>query len=134
MRVSILANPERAGTGQVAITPGDSYFGGSPPDEKIFHPLAELRIFLAREVFRQVVPVEKASAGLNESDMLLRRELKLNYLGTIMSLTLDHDPAILDGIALDVELYGKPFAVASGHLMWLMTSIAKRWRSWWTSA
>lgn len=102
------------GKGQIAITPGDSYFGGFPPDEKIFHSLAEIRIFLAREVFRQMVPVEKASGGLNESDMLLRRELKLNYLATIMSLTLDHDPAMLDGIALDVELYGKPFAIASG--------------------
>lgn len=102
------------GKGQIAITPGDSYFGGFPPDEKIFHSLAELRIFLAREVFRQMVPVEKASAGLNESDMLLRRELKLNYLATIMSLTLDHDPAMLDGIALDVDLYGKPFAIAPG--------------------
>jgi len=102
------------GKGQIAITPGDSYFGAFPPDEKIFHPLAELRIFLAREVFRQMVPVEKASAGLNESDMLLRRGLKLNYLATITSLTLDHDPAMLDGIALDVELYGKPFAIASG--------------------
>jgi hypothetical protein len=100
--------------GQIAITPGDSYFVGSPPDEKIFHLLAELRIFLAREVFRQMVPVEKASTGLNESDMWLRRELKLNYLATIMSLTLDHDPAMLDGIALDVDLYGKPFAIASG--------------------
>ncbi|MDX6443130.1 MAG: hypothetical protein QOH71_204 [Blastocatellia bacterium] len=102
------------GKGQIAITPGDSYFGGFPPDEKIFHSLAELRIFLAREVFRQMVPVEKASAGLNESDMWLRRELKLSYLATIMSLTLDHDPAMLDSIALDVELYGKPFAIASG--------------------
>jgi hypothetical protein len=102
------------GKGQIAITPGDSYFGGFPPDEKIFHPLAELRIFLAREVFRQMVPVEKAPGGLNESDMLLRRELRLNYLATITSLTLDHDPAMLDGIALDVELYGKPFAIASG--------------------
>lgn len=102
------------GKGQIAITPGDSYFGGFPPNEKIFHSLAELRVFLAREVFRQMVPVEKASAGLNESDMLLRRELKLNYLATIMSLTLDHDPAMLDGIALDVELYGKSFAIASG--------------------
>ncbi len=102
------------GSGQIAITPGDSYFGGFPPDEKIFHPLAELRIFLAREVFRQMVPVEKASAGLNEADMLLRRELKLNYLATITSLTLDHDPAMLDGIALDVDLYGKPSAIASG--------------------
>ena len=102
------------GNGQIAITPGDSYFVGSPPAENIFHSLGELRIFLAREVFRQMVPVEKTSAGLNESDMLLRRELKLNYLATIMSLTLDHDPAMLDGIALDVELYGKPFAIASG--------------------
>jgi hypothetical protein len=102
------------GKGQIAITPSDSFFVGSPPDEKIFHPLAELRIFLAREVFRQMVPVEKASAGLNESDMWLRRELKLSYLATIMSLTLDHDPAMLDGIALDVELYGKPYAIASG--------------------
>jgi hypothetical protein len=33
--------------GQIAITPGDLYFAGSPPDESIFHKLAELRIFLS---------------------------------------------------------------------------------------
>lgn len=63
--------------GQIAITPGGLYFAGSPPDEKIFHSLAELRIFLARAIFRQMVPVEKPNAGMNETDMSLRREVSL---------------------------------------------------------
>src|SRR6266404_1125730 len=45
--------------GQIAITPGGLYFAA--PDESIFHELAKLRIFLAREIFRQIVPVEKPS-------------------------------------------------------------------------
>jgi hypothetical protein len=45
--------------GQIAVTPGGLYFAGSPPDERIFHELAELRIFLSREIFRQIVPLEK---------------------------------------------------------------------------
>jgi hypothetical protein len=101
--------------GQIAITPGDLYFAGSPPDEKIFHELAELRIFLAREVFRQMVPVEKPNAGLNETDMLLRRELKLTYLAGVASLTIDQDPAILDRAALDLDLYAKPAGAVSGR-------------------
>jgi hypothetical protein len=101
--------------GQIAVTPGGLYFAGSPPDEKIFHELAELRIFLAREVFRQMVPVEKASSGLNETDMLLRRELKLTYLAGIASLTIDQDPAIQDRVALDLDLYAKPAGAVSGR-------------------
>src|SRR5205807_8229501 len=100
--------------GQIAITPGDPYFGGSPPEEKIFHNLAELRIFLAREIFGQMVPVDKPSADLNEADMLLRRDLKLNYLAAITSLLLDHDPAILDRVVLDLDLYAKPIGIMSG--------------------
>jgi hypothetical protein len=100
--------------GQIAVTPGGLYFAGSPPDERIFHEMAELRIFLAREIFRQMVPLEKPAAGFNEADMLLRRDLKLNYLAGIMSLAIDHDPAILDRVALDLDLYAKPAGVVSG--------------------
>lgn len=100
--------------GQIAITPGDSYLVGSPPDEKIFHALAELRIFFAREVFRQMISVDKATDGLNEADMLLRRDLKLNYLAGVTSLAIDHDPAILDRMALDLDLYAKPASIPSG--------------------
>ena len=100
--------------GQIAITPGDSYFIGSPPEESIFHSLAELRIFLGREVFRQMIPVEKPNAGLNEGDMLLRRNLKLNYLAGMMSLAIDHDPTILDRVVLDLDLYAKPVGIMSG--------------------
>ena len=100
--------------GQIAITPGDSYFIGSPPDEKIFHALAELRIFLAREVFRQMIPVEKPNAGLNDADMRLRCDLKLNYLAGLASLAIDHDPNILDRVALDIDLYARPVGIVSG--------------------
>jgi hypothetical protein len=100
--------------GQIAITPGGLYFAGAPPDEKIFHELAELRIFLSREIFRQMVPLEKPIAGLNEADMSLRRELKLNYLAGAMSLAIDHDPVILDRVALDLDLYAKPVGTMSG--------------------
>ncbi|HBB95567.1 MAG TPA: hypothetical protein DC054_09260 [Blastocatellia bacterium] len=100
--------------GQIAITPGDSYSTGSPPDESIFHSLAELRIFLAREIFRPMVPVDKPSEGLNEADMILRRDLKLNYLAGLVSLAIDKDPAILDGVALDIASYAKPVGIVSG--------------------
>ncbi len=100
--------------GQIAITPGSAYFMGSPPDETIFHNLAELRIFLAREVFRRMVPIEPPNTGLNEADMLLRHDLKVNYLAAITSLSLDHDPTILDRVALDLDLYGKPVGIMSG--------------------
>jgi len=101
-------------SGQIAITPGNSYLVGSPPDERIFHSLAELRIFLGREVFRQMVPVEKPTSGLNEIDMLLRRELKLNYLAGIASLTIDQNPEVLGRAALDLDLYATPAGVMSG--------------------
>lgn len=100
--------------GQIAVTPGSLYFAGSPPDERIFHEVAELRIFLSREIFRQMVPLEKPPAGLNEADMLLRRDLKLNYLAGTISLAIDHDPAILDRVALDLDLYAKPVGIISG--------------------
>lgn len=101
--------------GQIAITPGGLYFAGSPPDEKIFHELAQLRIFLAREIFRQMVPVEKPNGGFNEIDMLLRRELKLTYLAGIASLMIDQDSVILDRVALDLDLYAKPAGAVSGR-------------------
>ncbi len=100
--------------GQIAITPGDLYFAGSPPDESIFHELAELRIFLAREIFRPMIPIEKPNEGLNEADMILRRELKLNYQAGLVSLTIDNDPAILDRVALDIASYAKPVGIVSG--------------------
>jgi hypothetical protein len=100
--------------GQIAITPSGFHFAGSPPDESIFHELAELRIFLAREIFRQMVPLEKPTAGFNEADILLRRDLKLNYLAGAMSLAIDHDLVILDRVALDLDLYAKPAGVVSG--------------------
>ena len=101
--------------GQIAITPGGLHFDDSPAEEKVFHALAELRIFLAREIFRQMVPVEKPNAGLNETDMLLRRELKLTYLAGIASLAIDHDSSVFDGVALDLDLYGRPAGSMSGR-------------------
>lgn len=78
-----------------------------------FTTLAELRIFLAREVFRQMIVVETPPEGLNQADMMLRRELKLNYLAGLVSLAIDKDPTILDRAALDIDLYGKPPGVPS---------------------
>lgn len=101
--------------GQIAITPGGLYFDDSPAEDKVSHALAELRIFLAREIFRQMVPVEKPNAGFNETDMLLRRELKLTYLAGITSLTIDQDSTIFDGVALDLDLYGRPAGSMSGR-------------------
>lgn len=99
---------------QIAITPGALYFIDPPPDESIFHTLAELRVFLAREVFRQIVLLEKPGAGLNEADMKLRAELKIDYLAALVSLEIDHDPGILDRAAQDIDLFGKPVGVAPG--------------------
>lgn len=101
--------------GQIAITPGGLHFDDSPPEEKVFHALAELRIFLAREIFRQMVPVDKPNAGFNETDMVLRRELKITYLAGIASLTIDQDSSIFDGVALDLDLYGRPAGSLSGR-------------------
>jgi hypothetical protein len=101
--------------GQIAITPGGLHFDDSPAEEKVFHALAELRIFLAREIFRQMVQVEKPNAGLNETDMLLRRELKLTHLASIASLTIDQDSSILDSVALDLDLYAHPAGAVSGR-------------------
>jgi hypothetical protein len=101
--------------GLIAITPGALYFTGSPPDESIFHNLAELRIFFAREIFRQMIVVETPREGLNQADMMLRHELKLNYLAGLVSLSIDKDPTILDRVALDIDLYGKPPGIPSGN-------------------
>jgi hypothetical protein len=100
--------------GQIAITPGGLYFAGSPPDERIFHELANLRILLAREVFRQIIRLDKPNVELNEADMRLRRDLKLNYLAGLVSLTIDKDPTIFDAAALDIATYAKPVGVVSG--------------------
>jgi hypothetical protein len=100
--------------GQIAITPGALYFTDPPPDERIIHTLAELRIFLALEVFGQIVPVEKPGPGLNEADMRLRQELKLDYLAALTSLEIDRDPAILERAAQDIDLFGKPVGAAPG--------------------
>lgn len=62
-----------------------------------------------------MIPVEKPSVGFNETDVLLRRELKLHYLAGITSLTIDHDPAILNGVASDLDLYGRPAGSLSGR-------------------
>jgi hypothetical protein len=100
--------------GHIAITPGSSYLVSSVPQENIFHDLAKLRIFLAREIFRQMVPVEKPSNGSNDADMLLQRELKLNYLAGMVSLAIDKDPSIFDAAALDIDAYAKPAGIVSG--------------------
>ncbi len=62
-----------------------------------------------------MVPIEKPTAGLNEIDMVLRRDLKLTYLAGIASLTIDQDPATLDRVALDLDLYAKPADAMSGR-------------------
>jgi hypothetical protein len=62
-----------------------------------------------------MVPVEKPNTGLSETDMLLRRELKLIYLAGIASLTIDQDPVILNRAALDLDLYAKPAGAVSGR-------------------
>lgn len=100
--------------GYVAITPGAGYFGSAPPQESIFHELAKLRIFLAREIFRQMIAVEKPQSGSNDADMMLQRELKLNYLAAMVSLAIDKDPSIFDAVALDVATYANPPGIVSG--------------------
>jgi len=74
-----------------------------------------LRVFLAREVFRKMVPIEKPTAGLNEIDMVLRCELKLYYLAGVASLMIDQDSTLLDRAALDLDLYGKTAGSLSGR-------------------
>lgn len=92
---------------QIAITPDASYFDPHyTPDEHIFYTLGILRLFLAREIFDQMIPVEQPSNGLTVGDMQLRRDLKVNYLAAITSLTVDRDPEILERAALDISLYG----------------------------
>lgn len=92
---------------QIAITPDASYFSRhGAPDERIFRTLGILRVFLAREVFKQMIPVEQPGDGLTLGDMRLRHELKVNYLAAIASLTIDDDPEILDRAALEISLYG----------------------------
>jgi hypothetical protein len=100
--------------GHIAITPGSSYLATSSPQETIFHDLAKLRVFLAREIFRQMIPVEKPNNGSNDADMLLQRELKLNYLAAAVSLATDKDPSIFDAAVLDIDAYANPVGVVSG--------------------
>ncbi|MEA2206545.1 MAG: hypothetical protein QOE77_3321 [Blastocatellia bacterium] len=100
--------------GWIAITSGESYFTAAAPDERIFHELGKLRIFFAREVFRQIVPIDAPDTTLNQADMLLRRDLKLSYLAALASLEIDRDPAILDRVALDLDLFAKPVGMKSG--------------------
>lgn len=100
--------------GHIAITPGSLYFAGAPPDERVFHELAKLRIFLAREIFRQLVRPEPLAAGHNNADMVLRYELKLSYLAALASLTIDKNPNVLDRAALDIDLYAKRAGAMSG--------------------
>lgn len=97
---------------RIAITPDASYFSPSyMPDERIFHTLGSLRLFLAREIFKQLIPVEDLGGGLTVGDMRLRQELKVDYLAAVASLTVDNDPQILEQAALDVSLYGNPKTV-----------------------
>jgi hypothetical protein len=100
--------------GWIAITPGEGYLVRTPPDESIFHELGKLRIFFAREVFRQIVPIDAPDSTLNQADMLLRRDLKLTYLAAFASLEIDRDPAILDRVALDLDLFAKPVSIKPG--------------------
>jgi hypothetical protein len=100
--------------GHVAITPGAAYFGSAPPEESIFHEIAKLRIVLAREIFRQMIAVEKPQSGSNDADMMLQRELKLNYLAAMVSLAVDKDPSIFDAAALDLATYANPPGIVSG--------------------
>jgi|GEM_PF-5088552 len=97
--------------GQIAITPGGLYFAGSPPDENIFHELAKLRIFLAREIFKQMIAVENPTPDLNQADMILRRELKVDYLAGQTALAIDKDSGVFDAAALHVATYAKPIAL-----------------------
>ena len=93
-------------SGQLAVSPDSMYFSPYPPDERIFHTLAKLRLFLARAAFRQMLPAEEPTDALTTGDMELRRELKSDYLAAVASLTLDRKPEMLDGAALDLNLYG----------------------------
>lgn len=102
------------GDGRIAITPGASYFSSHSSSEKLSSDLAEFRIFLLREIARQIVPIEKPADGLNHSDALLRHELKLTFVAAMASLALDKNPAVLDGTALDLQLYAKPAGVTPG--------------------
>jgi len=61
-----------------------------------------------------MIPIEKPKEGLNEADMMLRRDLKLTYLAALASLSIDGDPAILDRVALDLASYAKPVGIVSG--------------------
>jgi len=61
-----------------------------------------------------MVPADKPSEGLNEADMTLRRELKLNYLAAVVGLTIDKDPSLLEQVALDLDSYETPVGIVSG--------------------
>lgn len=61
-----------------------------------------------------MVPTEPPTTAFNEADMILRRDLKLNYLAGLVSLTIDQDSTILDRVALDIASYAKPVGIVSG--------------------
>jgi hypothetical protein len=100
--------------GYIAITPGANYFSSHSSSDKLSPDLAKFRIFLLREIARQIVPIEKPAEGLNNSDALLRHDLKLTFVAAMASLALDKNPAVLDGTALDLHLYAKPAEVTPG--------------------
>jgi hypothetical protein len=58
--------------------------------------------------------ISPPTAAFNEADMILRRDLKLNYLAGLVSLTIDKDSTILDRAALDIASYAKPVSIVSG--------------------
>jgi hypothetical protein len=39
-----------------------------------------------------MIQIEKPKEGLNDADIMLRRDLKLTYLAGLVSLTIDRDP------------------------------------------
>jgi len=78
--------------GRIAVTADKAYYSKPfKPDEGT---LRILRIFLAREVFNQILPDEKLGSG--------SRALKMDYLAALASLEIDNDPKILGQATLDV--------------------------------
>lgn len=78
--------------GRIAVTADKAYYSTPfKPDEAT---LRILRIFLAREVFNQILPDEKLGSG--------SRALKMDYLAALASLEIDNDAKILGQATLDV--------------------------------
>lgn len=94
--------------GLLAISPdsGVTLSHGYAPDEHIFHYHGKMRFFLARELFRQMLPAEESQPGFSQGDLFLRRELKLNLLATLLLQKIEKNSGLLDHIALDLSLYG----------------------------